>query len=309
MESMIETFIRYLERERQYSIHTQEAYRRDLEQFHDYLVQSSGRSSVDPCAITKSECRNFLSGLVSHGFNRRSVARKLASLRAFFKYLLRTGQIDKDPTLNVVSPRKGDYLPEFLREEEIQKALEKVDIQSNVGIRDRTILEFFYGTGVRLSELVELNVQDVHSETGLVSVIGKGRKERVLPLGRNLMALIKQYLPARRMMMGKAETNAFFLSQKGKRLSARGVQWIVRHRLEQVSEKTRLSPHVLRHTFATHLMEHGADLKAVQELLGHASLSTTQVYTHMTIDRLRQIYHQAHPRADKSSASGRSTSH
>jgi tyrosine recombinase XerC len=308
MESLIEAFIRYLERERQYSIHTREAYRRDLEQFHDYLVQSSGQPSVDLSTIGKNECRYFLSGLVRHGFDKRSVARKLASMRAFFKYLLRTGQISKDPTLNVVSPRRGDYLPEFLREEEIQRALENVDTKSHAGIRDRTILEFFYGTGVRLSELVNLNVQDVHMDSGLVSVMGKGRKERVLPLGRNLMAIIKQYIPARRMMMGKEETNAFFLSQKGRRLSARGVQWIVRHRLEQVSEKTRLSPHVLRHTFATHLMEHGADLKAVQELLGHASLSTTQVYTHMTIDRLRQIYHQAHPRADKSSASGQSTS-
>jgi len=299
MKEAIENFLQYLLSEKHYSIHTVLAYKTDLTQFFDFLVKERGKASSSLLKeATKEEIRLFLGELVRHGISKRSAGRKLASLRAFFKYLIKTGEMEANPTLALVSPKKAKTLPNFLREEEIQKALQSITQDSVSGVRDRTVLELLYGTGMRLSELVSLNLDNLDLVAGTVRVHGKGGKERLIPIGKNTGAVVKDYLFRRKELHPVMGNQAFFLNRKGDRISSRGVQLLVHKWLNKASEKKKLSPHVLRHTFATHLLDRGADIKAVKELLGHASLSTTQVYTHVTMDRLKKVYRQAHPRAE-----------
>ncbi len=298
MREALTAFVEYLTSQRQYSPHTVRAYQTDLEQFIEFLVEKMRRP--EPLSlenVTKEDVRLFLAARIRHGMSKRSVARKMASLRSFFGYLSSNGVITSDPTLTLYSPKQDKHLPEFLREEEMIDALNAIETRSVTGIRDRAILEFFYGTGIRLSELVTVNVSHIDFTSGTVRIFGKGRKERVLPMGRHICEILRQYLTRRVEFHPKAGEQAMFLNRSGKRISPRGVQLIVKKRLQQVSEKKKLSPHMLRHSFATHLLDRGADLNAVKELLGHASLSTTQMYTHLTLDRLKKVYRRAHPRA------------
>lgn len=294
----IEEYLRYLSQEKRYSAHTVRAYGTDLGQFVEHLVQEKEGDDPPAEAVTKEAIRSFLGGLVRHGMAKRSVARKLVALRSFFGYLTKMGILKTNPTVGFASPKVEKYLPEFLREEEMFDALDGVVQDSLSGIRDRAILELFYGTGMRLSELVGLDVEDVDVDAGTVRVYGKGGKERVLPVGRGLGKTLRAYLSRRMAFQPEDGSRALFLNRFGRRISTRGVQILVGRWLKRVSEKEKLSPHVLRHTFATHLLDRGADLEAVKELLGHASLSTTQIYTHMTMDRLKSVYRQAHPRAE-----------
>jgi integrase/recombinase XerC len=305
MRRAADAFCQYLLSERRYSVHTVQAYKSDLEQFIDYLVRVEGMP--DPPSIetvTREAIRRFLGGLVRHGMSKKSVARKLASLRAFFRFGVKTGKLRTNPTISLIAPKTEKHLPEFLREEEMRDVLRGIDKGSIEGIRDGAILELFYGTGMRLSELVGLNLEDVDLASGTIRVFGKGGKERMLPVGKNAAQTVKMYLLKRDEFHPKRETRAFFLNRRGSRISTRGVQIRVQKWLCRVSEKKKLSPHVLRHTFATHLLNRGADLRAVKELLGHSSLSTTQVYTHLTTAHLKKVYRQAHPRAESSSNSG-----
>ena len=296
---MIQHFLQYLSKERQYSSYTIKAYGTDLTQFAEFLYSTSGnKNPVDIQFISKEDVRSFLGKLLSMGMNARSIARKLASLRTFFSYLVKMGKLKINPVIALASPKLEKRLPEFLQEDEIWNALKNIKTDSIQGLRDRAILELFYGTGMRLSELININVNDLDFQSGTVKVLGKGGKERIIPIGKHNRDHIYIYLKNREAYHPKAGNQAMFLNRSGERLSARGVQLIVQRWLKQVSEKKKLSPHILRHTFATHLLDHGADLEAVKELLGHVNLSTTQVYTHLTMDRLKQIYHQAHPRAE-----------
>jgi len=298
MKEALTAFVEYLASQKHYSPHTVRAYQTDLEQFIEFIVERMRTpESLSVEDVTKEDIRLFLAARVRHGMSKRSVARKLASLRAFFGYLSRNGVITSDPTLTLYAPKQDKHLPEFLREEEMMDALNAIETRSATGTRDRAILEFFYGTGMRLSELVTVNVSDIDFTSGTVRIFGKGRKERVLPMGRHIGEVLKQYVTRRVEFRPKAGELALFLNRSGKRISPRGVQLVVKKRLQQVSEKKKLSPHMLRHTFATHLLDRGADLNAVKELLGHASLSTTQMYTHLTLDRLKKVYRRAHPRA------------
>jgi integrase/recombinase XerC len=215
-------------------------------------------------------------------------------------YLVRAERIAANPAASLSAPKAGKELPEFLREEEIRDALESIEKTTVTGLRDRAILELFYGTGMRLSELAGLNRGDVQGGGETVCVMGKGRKERILPLGRQARKAIQRYLDQRDAMNPDTREKALFLNRYGNRISARGIQRLVKKWLGRVSEKNRLSPHLIRHTFATHLLDRGADLQAVKELLGHASLSTTQIYTHLTMERLKKVYRKAHPRAERS---------
>ena len=299
MRDSVESFVTYLTSEKRYSPHTAQAYETDLKQFIDFLVKILNKPDPpSPESTTREDVRLFLSGLIRHGMSNRSVARKLASLRAFLRYLVRTERINANPTLTLVPPKPDKHLPEFLREEEMSNALDVIAKDTPAGIRDRAILELFYGTGMRLSELVKLNVHDVNLHGGTIRVHGKGRKERMLPLGKNIERAIRIYLTRRNELRPKSEESALFLNRSGKRISPRGVQLLVQKWLRLVSEKKKLSPHILRHTFATHLLNHGADLNAVKELLGHASLSTTQVYTNLSLEHLKRVYRQTHPRAE-----------
>ena len=299
MNRVIDEFLQYLSKEKRYSPSTVEAYASDLEQFRSHLVQQVSANGENPwTAVRREDIRSFLGHLIRHGMTKRTVARKQASLRAFFRFLVKTGRRPLDPTGGLVTPKMEKKIPHFLSEEEMDAVLDGSPSSSLLEIRDRAILELFYGTGIRLSELVGLNLADLDFSNGTVRVFGKGRKERIVPMGKEAASVVQRYI-ARRPSHGPVAGNrAVFLNARGERISARGVQLRVRKWLTAVSPKEHLGPHALRHTFATHLLDRGADLRSVKELLGHASLSTTQMYTHLTMDHLKKVYRQAHPRSD-----------
>lgn len=297
LQTAIHAFIDNLETVKRYAPHTAKAYANDLKQFQEFICVERGESPVLIRTLRKDEIQAFLSRLVRHGMSKRSVSRKIATLRAFFKFCLQSGWIDQNPSLALAFPKLDKPLPAFLDEREISNALTNIQTDTREGARDRAILELFYGTGMRLSELVQLNPHDLDFQGGTVRVSGKGGKERILPLGKQCMQSVKQYADKRSAFKPAPGEKALFLNRSGKRITGRGIQYIVGRWLRTVSEKRKLSPHVLRHTFATHLLDRGADLRAVKDLLGHESLSATQVYTHLTVDRLRRIYTRAFPRA------------
>ncbi len=298
MQKELEAFLQYLISERHYSPHTVQAYGADIRQFMDDLANGAEPGgAADMHGVTRETLRRYLGTLIQHGLSKKSIARKLASLHSFFRYLVKMHQLDCNPALALSAPKLDKRLPEFFREEEILKALDSIDENTASGIRDKAMIDLFYGTGMRLSELAGLDIQDIDFRSGAVKVTGKGRKERVLPIGRSVLNTLDRYL-RRRGEFSPSGQNALFLNQRGTRISSRGIERIVEYWLRQVSEKIKVSPHLLRHSFATHLLDRGADLRAVKELLGHASLSTTQIYTHLTVDRLKKVYRQAHPRAE-----------
>jgi integrase/recombinase XerC len=301
MLRQMETYFDYLVRERNYSAHTVAAYRDDLRQFYQFLEKHFGNSSFKIMEIDQLTIRLFMGDLLDQGLAKRSVARKLASVRSFYKFLVKTAIVRHNPCLNVVTPKLQKKLPVFLDEPAIEKMMSIPDSTTVDGIRDRAILELFYGAGIRLSELLSLKLRDLDFHNNTLRVMGKGRKQRILPLGSMAKDALKMYLSRRSEFLSRAgnseNLSVVFLSVRGKPLYPKGVYLIVNRYISAVSEIERKSPHVLRHTFATHLLNHGADLRAVKELLGHESLSTTQLYTHVTVSRLKRIYDQAHPKA------------
>ena len=296
----IAAFSEYLIQIRALSPHTVTAYSKDIRQFAAWMRSTKGRE-LPPGKIDHTLLRSFLGMLRRRGYSSGTVARKLASLRAFFRYLQRDGVIEVDPASLLRSPRTPQHLPVFFSRDEMISAIIAPQGDSLQAVRDRAILEFLYSTGVRLSELTGLDLADVDFVDRSARVRGKGRKERITPIGGPALEALKEYLKTRAELIRKKEKpdeQAVWLNRSGTRLSGRSIQNMVRRYLRMVSEREKVSPHVIRHTFATHLLDGGADLRAVQELLGHESLSTTQVYTHLTTDRLKQVYKQAHPRAE-----------
>lgn len=296
MRHFLQQFVRHLSRERRLSEHTCLAYETDLDQFEDFLdTRTKKIEDVD-----RNDVRAFLGYLNAQGFGRRSIARKLASLRTFFGYLCQVGHLQNNPALQVRPPKQDKALPVHLNVSEAQRTMEMPNPDSIFGVRDRAILELFYSTGVRLRELAGLTLGALDLDGGLVRVVGKGDKERLVPVGKPALQALKVYLARRVELFGdkmtKEDANKVFLSRSGKALSPSGVQRRVERHIEAATGR-KLSPHTLRHTFATHMLDAGADLNAVKELLGHASLSTTQVYTHVSVERLKKAYRQAHPRA------------
>lgn len=292
--SAVDSFLKELS-VRQFSPHTVSAYRQDLKRYGDFLREISHDDNPGLDRFDASSIRRFIAWMVSSGYARRTVQRNMAALRSLSRHLLRTGAMGADPTLGLSAPRVERRLPSFLTRKEADLLFAVPAEPTEAELRDRAILELFYGTGIRLSELVTLNLDAVDTAGGLVRVTGKGRKSRIVPLGRSAATAIERYLSARGGAGGRSEP--LFLNLRGERISNRSVQRMVSKRLAQVSEARQLSPHVLRHTFATHMLNAGADLRAVQELLGHASLSSTQIYTHVTTERLKEVYKKAHPRA------------
>jgi integrase/recombinase XerC len=300
----IEDFLRYLWVERNAAQNTLQGYEGDLLQFVRYVALRWGRPSrsldwkdVDPLLI-----RSFLSDLIAKGMAKSSVARKLASLRAFFRFLLRRGKIASNPAQRVASPKLPRTLSSFLSVDEVTALLESAEALTGRGLRDRSILEVFYGGGIRLSELVGLDLGDLDLEAGLIRVRGKGRKERIVPIGSYAMSALRSYLGKREELLpsaakGGPEPPALFLNRWGGRLSGRSVSQVVLKYVRKSGISHRITPHGLRHSFATHLLDGGADLRAIQELLGHARLSTTQRYTHLSMDRIMEVYDKAHPKA------------
>ena len=301
MLKQMEKYFDDIGRGRNYSMHTVAAYRDDLRQFHQFLEKHFGNSSFQMSEIDQLTIRLFLGDLLEQGLSKRSVARKLACIRSFYKFLVKLGTVRHNPCLNVVTPKLQKKLPVFLDEPAIEKMMSLPDCSTVEGMRDRAILELFYGAGIRLSELISLRQGDVDFHNNTIKVLGKGMKQRILPLGAKAREALQLYMTRRNELHSRARTEdvvpVVFLSVRGKRLYPKGVYLIVKKYIGAVSEIERKSPHVLRHTFATHLLNHGADLRAVKELLGHESLSTTQLYTHVTVSRLKRIYDQAHPKA------------
>ncbi len=286
MERHIEKFLRYLEIERNASTHTIKNYKTDLHEFGIFL-KDAPVESVDYLTI-----RRFLAHLKERNLASRSTARKLSSLRSFFRFLVKDGYLKVNPTDAVASPKQEKTLPKFLSETDVVSLIEAPDEATVRGLRDRAMLETLYSTGMRISELVGLREDDVDFIGGTVKVYGKGKKERLLPIGDRALKAIRNYLQKR-----NAVSRAIFLNKNKKTLGARGFRKILDKYVRQASLKEHISPHTLRHSFATHLLNRGADLRSVQELLGHANLSTTQIYTHLTTEKLKSVYEKAHPRA------------
>ncbi len=284
----IEPFIDYLSIERGLSPNTLQAYRRDLCQFRDWLKKEF--LQVDSALIG-----NYLATLREKGNKSRTLNRKLSVVRMFYKFLYTEGKIDHNPVEGVSSPRLGRKIPSFLSEKEVEALLEAPSVDEPYGSRDRAILEVVYGAGLRISELVNLNLTDLNLKGGWVKVLGKGSKERIVPLGREACRWVRIYLRKRR--IETTDKLSLFCNRYGKRLS-RQACWKITKKYSQKSGITKkISPHTLRHSFATHLLSRDADLRFVQELLGHTNISTTQIYTHITQERLKKVYKKYHPRA------------
>jgi integrase/recombinase XerC len=293
MRRAMASFLRHLERERNVSPHTLRAYEQDLEQFDAHLREVLGREAA-PREVDHLLIRGFLAHLHQRGLRKTSAARHLASLRTFFRYLCREGVLKTNPARPLLSPRMERRIPVHLEETDVS-ALVEVPGDSLPARRNRALLELLYGTGVRCAELVGLDVDDVDLGERMIRVLGKGRKERIVPFGRQAQGALTGYLDLRGALSGKSP--ALFLNRYGGRLTDRYVRKLVANRVKAVALLRRISPHTLRHSFATHLLERGADLRSIQELLGHTSLSTTQRYTHVNARHIMEIYNKTHPRA------------
>lgn len=295
IRDLLKQFLAFLRLNRNLSPHTLRAYDSDLSQYLEFLTAhlSKPASAIDPRAIDPRAVRAFLDSLHKRGSSRASVARRVSALRAFGRWLVRDGHIDADPASLVGAPKVEQKLPTHLDMKEVVGMIESADTSTPLGRRDRAILELFYASGLRLSELVGLDLEDVNLSGRVARVAGKGGKERIVPFNNSTVNAIKAYLKDR----GEEEGDALFLNYQGTRLSTRGVDRIVRRYAREAATRLGVSPHALRHSFATHLLQAGADLRAIQELLGHERLSTTQRYTHLDATSLLAQYKKAHPKA------------
>lgn len=296
MHIELDRFIEYIRAARNASPHTVRGYASDIAQFVAFL--EGDELGTNPADVDSRIMRRYLARLQKQGISKRSVARKLASLRAFFRHLLRKGLIEADPTTGLPSPKMEKRLPKFLRDEHIESLMQRPDVTQSIGLRDAAILETLYATGMRVSELVGLDLRDMDLSSGEIKVLGKGSKERITLIGRAAKEALVTWLNfGRGKLLADPRESAVFLNRNGGRLTARSINRLVDKYFGMVSDEMKISPHVLRHTFATHMLEHGADLRSIQELLGHASISTTQIYAHVSRERLKQVYELAHPRA------------
>lgn len=290
MERYIDKFLNYLKVEKDASVHTLINYSVDLKELSQFITDKELKN-VDVLDI-----RKFLVSLRQKGFKKVTIARKMACLRSFFKFLCREGHLKLNPMVGLVGPKPEKKLPIFLSEDDMTKLLETPDIKDPAGLRDKAILETLYSTGVRVSELVGLNVEHIDFIAGVIRVYGKGKKERLAPIGDKALRIIKSYIQ-KRDKTGNRTTKVLFLNKDGRRLTDRSVRNIIDKYIKIASVRTDISPHSLRHSFATHLLNRGADLRSVQELLGHSNLSTTTIYTHLSTEKLKSVYDKTHPRA------------
>lgn len=293
---IIQPFLDYLKFEKRYSRHTLTSYETDLTYFFDYIITQYGELPLEH--ISHMYIRSWLASLKDEKNTSKTINRKISTLKSFFKYQLKTGKIKQTPMAKVVSPKNEKRLPHFVDQKDIKTLFEHVEFTDNwVGKTERLLLQLFYSTGMRLSELVNLKEGSVNFANHSLKVLGKGNKERILPLSPELINDLKQYLSQKKIEFPEASNGFLLLNEKGKPFYPRAIYSIVKKYLNAVTTIEKRSPHVLRHTFATHLTNNGADLNAVKELLGHSSLAATQVYTHNTIEKLKSIYKQAHPKA------------
>jgi integrase/recombinase XerC len=309
----LKSFLQYLKLNRHVSPHTVRAYQSDVTQYLAWVAAETDKkmSELRPADLDMMSVRGHIADLNRAGKARSSVARKLSGLRTFVKYLRREEIIDHDPTAMAIAPRRDQTIPTHLSEPEVERLIETPDTGDPLGRRDRAILELFYASGLRLSELVAIDLEDLNLSERMVRVMGKGGKERLVPFNQSTLAALKAWMKDRAAILGSREPGAgnrknkrqqdpLFVNYRGTRLTGRSVDRLLRRYVAQCSTRMGISPHALRHSFATHLLQRGADLRAIQELLGHSRLSTTQRYTHVNAAQLIDVYRKAHPRASKS---------
>ena len=284
-------FINYLSSEKRFSVHTITSYSNDINQFALFLLEEYQIVS-DFSKINFQVVRSWIVYLLEQGIDPRSVNRKISTLKTFFKFLVREGSILESPMLKVVSPKSKKRLPIFIEEDQIESLLNEVEFDDDfIGARDKLIIELFYVTGIRLSELINIKISDINFDTNLIKVLGKRNKERLIPLSFGIVNELQSFLQKHKI------DNYLFTTLEGNKVYAKLVYRVVNKYIGKISSINKKSPHILRHTFATHMLNNGADINAIKELLGHANLSATQVYTHNTIEKLKSVYKQAHPRA------------
>jgi tyrosine recombinase XerC len=286
----IDQFLLYLEAERNYSSHTLINYRIDLREFSHY----GGALTLE--AIDYLTIRKFLIYLKDKNYSKSSISRKLACLRSFFKFLCRENIVTTNPAVSISTPKKDKRLPHFLEPQEIESLLDAPSGDSESECRDKALMETLYGSGIRVGELRDANIDDLDLFSGLLKVRGKGKKERIVPIGSMALRVLERYLE-KRAPRGTSGKQPLFLNKNKTRLTDRSVRRVINKYARKIGLRKVISPHTLRHSFATHLLDRGADLRSVQELLGHENLSTTQIYTHITTKRLKEVYEQTHPRA------------
>ncbi|NLT95113.1 MAG: tyrosine recombinase XerC [Clostridia bacterium] len=291
---LLNKYLTFLTVEKGYSQHTLHAYQRDIQQFLAFFNNAKTISELSYLDI-----RRYLANLQNLGLKKNSQARKLTAIRSFLRYLKSQGFLTKIPTENISSPKTAKKIPVVLTQKEIAKLLEETfNKNDNLTVRDKAIFELLYSSGLRVSELVNLQVNDIDYYYKLVKVMGKGSKERIVPLGTKAWEALQIYLSdSRPKILKNKETKVLFLNNQGKKLTTRGIRFIIDKYVKQAALAVKVSPHVFRHSFATHLLDNGADIRVVQELLGHVNLSTTQIYTHVSKSRIQEIYKNTHPRA------------
>lgn len=293
----IADYIHFIRVERQLSDNTLQSYKRDLDSYARHLQIEQELVTFNE--VTRQHILLYLESLRAQGKSTRTVSRQISSIRSFHQFLLREKVTENDPTVHLEMPKQEKKLPKVLSVEEIDTLISAPNIEKPQGVRDVAMLELLYGSGMRISELIALDLEDIHITMGFVRVFGKGGKERIIPLGNGALTACASYLSsARSQLQGSyPKTEALFINQRGKRLTRQGCWKLLKEHAAVANIQKELTPHVLRHSFATHLIENGADLRAVQELLGHVDISTTQIYTHISKTRLSEVYKQFHPRA------------
>lgn len=296
LQAATASFLDYLKFEKRYSVHTLTSYQGDLRDFLDYLELTYGTMPLD--GISYPMIRSWLAGMKEAGLTSRSITRKISTLKSFFKYHVRLGALVQSPTASIISPKVSRRLPVFVKEAETETLINSLNAASEdwKTLNGKMIIVLFYSTGMRLSELIGLKEAQVDASRGQVRVLGKGNKERLIPLSKDLLKDIETYLSLKRKQFASPDEQ-LLVTEKGRKLYPKYAYLLIRQYLETAGTLDKKSPHVLRHTFATHLMNNGADLNAVKELLGHSSLAATQVYTHNTIDKLKEVHRRAHPKA------------
>lgn len=293
----IEDYIHFLRVERQLSKNTLQSYERDIKDYTQSIFEAQQLEEFND--VERFHILQHLQNLRSKGISARTISRHISSIRSFHQFLLREKRCNNDPTVHIEMPKIEQKLPNILSIEEIDRLIATPNVSKPQGVRDRAMLELLYATGMRVSECIALNLEDIHLTMGFVRVFGKGGKERIIPLGGSAIEACTNYLNTARFQLenSKLRTEAIFINQRGKRLTRQGCWKLMKGYAEKAGIEKKLTPHILRHSFATHLIENGADLRAVQEMLGHADIATTQIYTHISKTRLSEVYKQFHPRA------------
>ena len=295
MHPSVQSFLNFIAFEKRYSKHTLESYQNDLKQFSDFLAENE---SNEITLASHNDIRSWMVSMMEQKITARSVNRKISALKSFYKFLLKKGEIKKNPVSKVQTPKTSKRLPAFVESTGIDKLMNQIEFPEGYkGLRDKLMLELFYGTGMRRTELINLRETDFDTYNSQLKVLGKGNKERIIPIHPQLRTTIKDFIASKKTLMEQQQENFLLVDDKGRKMSPSFVYGNVKNYLNLVTTIHKRSPHILRHTFATHLMNNGADINAVKELLGHSSLAATQVYTHNTIEKLKEVYKQAHPKA------------